>query len=316
VRRAGGKPGEEGFADPGKPAGFEYVVVSPEGKEVPSGGLRADLFEDRWNTVLRKTASGGWRYETTRDPVLIASQAVSGGGAGKSRGSFEFIPKRYGSYRVVLTDPDSQASAAVEFYAAGWGTSPWAIKNPSRLELDLDKTEYAAGDTATVQVRAPFPGKLLITVERDVESLKQLVLDATQASDQAKAAVQQNSRLLQEKLSERSKLMSQLDQAKMQEEMNKAMSSLQETVGADVPTFSEVEQKIQARYAKAKATSELNETSVESRVLEIEQATANVEAQSRLSQLRAELGLDAAAPAATSAPAIDAPAAAGEPGTA
>src|SRR5687767_9014423 len=48
----------------------------------------------------------------------------------------------------------------------------------------------------------------LITVERDVEGLKQLVLDAAQASDQAKAAVQQNSRLLQEKLSERSKLLS------------------------------------------------------------------------------------------------------------
>lgn len=155
----------------------------------------------------------------------------------------------------------------------------------------------------------------LITVERDVESLKQLTLDSAQASDQAKAAVQQNSRLLQEKLSERSKLLSQLDQAKMQEEMNKAMSSLQETVGADVPTFSEVEQKIQARYAKAKATSELNETSVESRVLEIEQATANVEAQSRLSQLRAELGLDAA-PAASPASAIESPAPAGEPGPA
>jgi phage shock protein A len=32
-------------------------------------------------------------------------------------------------------------------------------------------------------------------------------------------------------------------------------------------------------------------------VLEIEQATANVEAQSRLSELRAELGLEAPAPA-------------------
>ena len=153
----------------------------------------------------------------------------------------------------------------------------------------------------------------LIQTERDVESLKQLVLDAAQASDQAKAAVAQNSRLLQEKLSERSKLLSQLDQAKMQEEMNTAMSSLQETVGADVPTFSEVEQKIQARYAKAKATSELNEVGVESRVLEIEQATANVEAQSRLSQLRAELGLDSAAPAAIQAPAAEP---ASEPGTA
>ena len=134
----------------------------------------------------------------------------------------------------------------------------------------------------------------LITVEKDVESLKTMVLESTEAADQAKAAVQQNSRLLQEKIGEKSKLLSQLEQAKMQEEMNSAMTQLSETVGDDVPTLSEVEEKIEARYAKAKATSELTEASVESRVLEIEQATANVEAQGRLSELRAELGLDAA----------------------
>ena len=133
----------------------------------------------------------------------------------------------------------------------------------------------------------------LIQVERDVEGLKTMVIESTQASDQAKAAVQQNSRLLQEKIAEKSKLLSQLDQAKMQEEMNSAMASLNESVGADVPSLAEVQEKIQARYARAKATAELTETSVESRVLEVEMATANVEAQSRLSQLRAELGLDA-----------------------
>ena len=73
------------------------------------------------------------------------------------------------------------------------------------------------------------------------------------------------------------------------------MASLTETVGDDVPTFNEVEEKIEARYAKAKASSELQDVTVESRVLEIEQATANIEAQSRLSELRAELGLDTGA---------------------
>jgi phage shock protein A len=141
----------------------------------------------------------------------------------------------------------------------------------------------------------------LIQVERDAESLKSMVLESTEAADQAKAAVQQNSRLLQEKIAEKSKLLSQLEQAKMQEEMNKAMSQLNEQVGEDVPTLKEVEEKIQARYAKARATSELNEVSVESRVLEVEQATANVEAQDRLSKLRAELGLDSTAAGAVAA---------------
>src|SRR6185369_3916300 len=79
-------------------------------------------------------------------------------------------PKTYGNYRVVLTDPETQASAEVEFFAAGWGYSPWAIKNPARLELILDRPgdrDYAPGETASVQVRAPFPGKLLVTVERE-----------------------------------------------------------------------------------------------------------------------------------------------------
>ena len=142
----------------------------------------------------------------------------------------------------------------------------------------------------------------LIQVEKDIESLKTMVLDSTEAADQAKAAVAQNSRILQVKIAEKSKLLSQLEQAKMQEEMNAAMTQLNETVGDDVPTLKEVEEKIQARYAKAKASSELTEVSVESRVLEVEQATANVEAQTRLSELRAELGLDSAPtaiPAAT-----------------
>ena len=79
----------------------------------------------------------------------------------------------------------------------------------------------------------------LILVEKDVEGLKAMVVDSTQASDQAKAVVQQNGRLLQQKLSEKQKLLSQLDQAKMQEQMNSAMSQLQETVGDDVPTLNE-----------------------------------------------------------------------------
>ena len=155
----------------------------------------------------------------------------------------------------------------------------------------------------------------LIQVEKDVESLKSMVFESAQASDQAKAAVAQNSRLLQEKIAEKSKLLSQLDQAKMQEEMNSAMAQLNEHIGADVPSFEEVREKIEARYTKATARAELNETSVESRVLEVEQATANVEAQGRLSQLRSELGLDTATKApepAAEQPAAEQPAAAPE----
>ena len=144
----------------------------------------------------------------------------------------------------------------------------------------------------------------LIAVEKQVESLKDQHLAATQASDKAKAAVQQNSVVLQQRLTERQKLLSQLDQAKMQEQMNKAMASLSETVGQDVPTFDEVRDKIESRYAKALGGAEIAGESVEVRMLEVEQAAMNTEATARLDAIRAQLGI-ASGPSASVA---DAPA--------
>ena len=131
----------------------------------------------------------------------------------------------------------------------------------------------------------------LIALESEVEGLKQLSLQSAQASDQAKAAVQQNSVALQKKLSDRQKLLSQLDQAKMQEQITKTMSSLSETVGQDVPTLEEVRQKIEARQAKAMAGAELEGQTVESKMLEVEHASMNMEAQARLSEIRSQPGL-------------------------
>ena len=180
---------------------------------------------------------------------------------------------------------------------------------------DATKKGDAAKATEYTSAAEAFANRL-IALEAEIDDLKTLHLQSTQAADQAKHAVHQNSEMLQKKLSERQRLMGQLDQAKMQEQMNRAMSSLSETVGEDVPTLDEVRDKIEARYAKAKGMSELSESSVESRMLEIEQATRNSEAQGRLAEIRAQLGLTAAPaeaeiPATATSPATEpAPAAA------
>ena len=112
-------------------------------------------------------------------------------------------------------------------------------------------------------------------------------------NEKAKAAVAQNSTALQKKLAERQQLLSQLDQARMQEEMNKAMGQLSESVSEDVPTFDEVRAKIEKRLARAQAATEIGGASVETKMLEVEQAQMSAEAQARLGSLRAELGLRA-----------------------
>jgi len=161
VRRAGNA---NGYPAPNANVPFEWVAVGVDGKPAKSGALRAELYEDEWHTVLRRTSTG-YNYDTTRDSILLKSESIA---PGSSRGTFSFIAKGgYYSFRVVVSDPSTGASSEVSFYCGGWGYSPWAMKNPGRLELELDKDEYAPGESATLQIKSPFAGKVLVTLERD-----------------------------------------------------------------------------------------------------------------------------------------------------
>jgi phage shock protein A len=171
---------------------------------------------------------------------------------------------------------------------------------------EATKKGDATKATEYTQAAESFANRLIV-LEREIEENKNLAIQAAQAAEQAKAAVTQNSSMLQRKLSERQQLLSQLDQAKMQEQMNTAMASLSETVGQDTPSFEQVRDKIETRYAKAKSMTELTGSTVESRMLEVEQASANVEAQARLSEIRSQLGLEPGEEAAPGAASTEAP---------
>ena len=158
-------------------------------------------------------------------------------------------------------------------------------------------TEYTSAAEAFAQ--------RLIAVETEVEDLKALHLQATQSSDEAKAAVNQNSSRLQEKLAERQKLLSQLDQAKMKEQMNDAMTSLNEQVGSDTPSLEQVRDKIEARLAKAEAATDLTASSTEGRMAEIEAAAQHTQARARLEELKSQLGVGSAQTAAPEATATE-----------
>jgi phage shock protein A len=163
---------------------------------------------------------------------------------------------------------------------------------------DQASKEGDAAKAADYNAAAEEFANRLVSMESEIDETKSLALQSSQAAEQAKAAVAQNAHALQAKLAERQKLLSQLDQAKMQEQMNKAMSSLGETVGEDVPSFDEIRDKIEARYVKAKGLAELNTGSVSDRMLEIERESMNSEAQERLNEIRAQMGLPAGGTAA------------------
>jgi phage shock protein A len=131
---------------------------------------------------------------------------------------------------------------------------------------------------------------------------KQLVTANAQA-ESAKVAVQNNATAVQELSAKRMELLSQLQAAKMQESVNKAMTQLNSSVGTDAPSMEEVENKIQARMAEASAKAELaSTTDPDIAIAELKRSTTELKAATALDSLRAELGLGAAPELPAAAP--------------
>lgn len=75
--------------------------------------------------------------------------------------------------------------------------------------------------------------------------------------------MERNAGTLREKVAERSKLLSQLEQAKMQEKVSDSLSSMNELTNTSGPTLDSVRDKIERRYSKALGQAELASNSVE-----------------------------------------------------
>src|SRR5687768_4940096 len=167
------------------------------------------------------------------------------------------------------------------------------LQASARQSLVLADKTRAGGDAnkaADYESAAQAFATQLVAAEQAMEDLKRSHDEALQAAEQARGAVEQSRMRLQTTLAERTKLMSQLEQAKMQEHVAASLKQVNElSAPGNTPSLGEVRDKIEARYANALGQAELAQTSVEGRMLEVQKATLDVAGASRLDQIRATM---------------------------
>jgi phage shock protein A len=180
------------------------------------------------------------------------------------------------------------------------------LQSSARQALNLADQTRAAGDAnkaAEYEQAAQAFATQLVSAEQAVEDLKRSHDEALSAAEQAKGAVETSRMRLQSTLAERTKLMSQLEQAKMQEQVSASLRSVNElSAPGNTPSLSDVRDKIEARYANALGQAELAQDSVEGRMLEVQKATIDVAGASRLAEIRASMGGGTQALGGTRAP--------------
>ncbi|MCK9920476.1 PspA/IM30 family protein [Frankia sp. AgPm24] len=167
------------------------------------------------------------------------------------------------------------------------------LTESARSALLLADRASAAGDLAgatSYEETAQAFASQLLTAESSLEDLRNLHRQAVASAAQARTAVEDNEVRMRRHLTERSRLLTQIEHAAMQEQMTRAMEGMSTLAPAsDTPTLAEIRDKVEHRYAVALGRHELASRGTEARMVEVRRATLDARAQTRLAELRGAL---------------------------
>jgi len=210
----------------------------------------------------------------------------------------------------TLADPRVQIEQAIEDakrqHAALSDQAAAVIGNQRELQLKLTRTvtelerlRASASQALVLAEDARTKGdtekagahertaRLLATVESSAADLHELHGRAAAAAKAAKAAVEHNAYLVQRQLAERSKLLTELEAAKMQERVASALQRIGTLAPAsDVPSLQEIRDRIDRRIARAAGKYEIANDGVEARILDVEHALADARGDELLEEIR------------------------------
>lgn len=170
------------------------------------------------------------------------------------------------------------------------------LQTQVRRALELAEKAQADGDSTAAQEynnAAEVVATQLVSTDQEIEQVKAQHESATQAAKQAQEQQKQSEARLREQLAQVDQLVSQADQATMQEMNAEALSSMDDlTPDGSTPTLDSVRAKIEKRYTNALGAQELYQASGGSRIQAAVESTEDLQARSRLDEIRASMAKD------------------------
>lgn len=161
----GYKPdGELRYINRGSRRTVELVALGPDGKPRAVKHLTLALIEHQHVSVLTRQPDGTYRYESMLRERELRKRTLS---IGLRPRTVPLSTARPGDFVLVLRNDRGADLCRVPYSVAGEANVERSMERNAELQLTLDKSDVEPGQMLQLQIRAPFTGAGLITVERD-----------------------------------------------------------------------------------------------------------------------------------------------------
>lgn len=182
-------------------------------------------------------------------------------------------------------------------------TAKMRLAELSDQEARYTKSALAAKAQGNLDAARTFATRIA-GLRDQIRSLATQIPQLEAAAADARTAVQESADQLQQKLTERSTILAQIDQARMQQQMAASLKQVSDlTRSGDVPSFDEIKHKVAGQFAQAQASAELSSASPEVQEMHVHHAELTSEADAILAELESGSSQPAALDAATPHPA-------------
>ncbi|MBK9161153.1 MAG: alpha-2-macroglobulin [Nitrosomonadales bacterium] len=140
------------------------IAINPGEKQTAISGLKLIRIERKYVSVLTKQDSGVFKYESKRKDVVLEEKsfAIAAGGT-----RLDLPTKDPGDYMMVIRDAQGLELNRIEYSVAGHANLTRSLEKNAELQIKLAKTDVAPGQDIELEIRAPYTGNGLITIERD-----------------------------------------------------------------------------------------------------------------------------------------------------
>jgi len=143
-------------------AQFEIIALDADGKEQPVPELQYRLVHEEWDYDWF-FIGGSWDYHVSTHDGEVETGIVAASASGPAK--VERMVD-WGRFRLEVYDPVTGIASSMRFHA-GWSAKPGSGESPDRLQVVSDKASYKPGETAQIQLRAPFAGEALVAIATD-----------------------------------------------------------------------------------------------------------------------------------------------------
>ncbi|MCC3158145.1 alpha-2-macroglobulin family protein [Hymenobacter sp. 15J16-1T3B] len=144
---------------------LRVVALTPQGKSAQNAQGQVQIVRILWETVLERQG-GRYTYNSQRKEQTVLNTGIVAGPVAQ----LEYTPVYSGEYEVRVLRPGAATYVAQTFYAYGYGdtqSNAFEVSNEGQVQIEPDKPKYEPGDKATLLLKTPFPGRVLVTVERN-----------------------------------------------------------------------------------------------------------------------------------------------------